>query len=261
MKYWLIGLMIILVCLSGCSKDNSNVLKVGMELAYPPFEMTDTEGNPMGVSVDLAKALAKQLNRPIEIQNIRFDGLIPALRTGKIDLIISSMSITEERKKSISFSDPYCRSYLALLINKKSSVNSAADLNHKDRKIAVKKGTTAHLYSTKNFDKAEVMVFDKEDACVLEVVQGKADVFIYDQMSTYRNWQKNKETTRAQLRPFQKRMEYWAVAAKKNDKELLTKVNSFLENYKKEGGFEKLGNKYFAEQKKVFKELGIPFFF
>ena len=82
-------------------------LVVGMELAYPPFEMTDTSGKPAGVSVDLATDLAKSLGRPVVIQNISFDGLIPALKTGKVDLVISSMTATSERAKSIDFSDPY----------------------------------------------------------------------------------------------------------------------------------------------------------
>jgi len=72
-------------------------LRVGMELSYPPFEMTDEQGEPMGVSVEIAKALSESLDRPLEILNIPFQGLIPALRTGKIDLIISSMTRTEQR--------------------------------------------------------------------------------------------------------------------------------------------------------------------
>ena len=64
-------------------------LVVGMELAYPPFEMTDTRGTPTGVSVDLANEFGKYLREKVVIQNLAFDGLIPALKTGKIDLIIA----------------------------------------------------------------------------------------------------------------------------------------------------------------------------
>src|SRR4051812_31325605 len=106
----------ILCCLAGCAKQESNTLKVGMELAYPPFEMTDERGAPAGVSVDLARALGEHLHRPVLIENLPFDGLIPALKTGKIDLIISSMTATEERMKSIDFSEPYLRTGLCLLV-------------------------------------------------------------------------------------------------------------------------------------------------
>ena len=81
----------------GCSRSTSEELVVGMELAYPPFEMTDESGNPVGVSVDLARALGEHLGREVRIENISFDGLIPALKTGRIDLVISSMTATGER--------------------------------------------------------------------------------------------------------------------------------------------------------------------
>ena len=76
----------------GCAPATKEKLVVGMELAYPPFEMTDPQNRPTGVSADLAKALAKYLGKELEIQNLPFDGLIPALKTGKINLIISSMT-------------------------------------------------------------------------------------------------------------------------------------------------------------------------
>jgi len=75
--------------------------------------------------------------------------------------------------------------------------------------VAVKKGTTGHLWATKNLHKAKVLVLDKEGAAVLEVVQGKADAFIYDQMSVYSHWRRNETTTRAILAPFQQ--EAWAI--------------------------------------------------
>src|SRR5258706_14423161 len=87
--------------LCACSPKADSKLIVGMELSYPPFEMTDERGNPSGVSVDLAKALGKHLGKEIAIQNLPFDGLIPALKTGKIDLIISSMTATAEPAQSI----------------------------------------------------------------------------------------------------------------------------------------------------------------
>ena len=77
-----------------CQKEAEDTqLVVGMELAYPPFEMTDAANNPTGISVDFAKALGEELGRTVVIENMAWSGLIPALETGKIDLIISSMTI------------------------------------------------------------------------------------------------------------------------------------------------------------------------
>src|SRR5262245_49407715 len=148
-------------------------LKVGMELGYPPFEMRDEKGEPKGVSVDLARALAESLGRPLEIQNLPFDGLIPALKTGKIDLVLSSMTATEERARVIDFNEPYLKTGLCLLNSAKSDAKMLGDLNQRGKTIVVKKGTTGHLYAAKQRQAPKVLVLDKEGAAVLEVSQGK----------------------------------------------------------------------------------------
>ena len=125
--------------------------------------------------------------------------------------------------------------------------------------MVVKKGTTGHVYATDKVRKARVLVLDTEAACVLEVVEGKADGFIYDQISTYENWRRNAETTRPLLQPFQQ--ESWAIGLRQDDTELRGKVNQFLQDYKAQGGFEKLGDRYLLEQKEAFKKLGYPFYF
>lgn len=238
--------------------ESDGTLIVGMEMAYPPFEMTDTKGQPAGVSVDLAKALGASLGVPVRIQNMAFDGLIPSLKTGKIDLIISSMTATAERAQSINFSDPYLQTGLCLLVQKKSGVQGISDLDKAGMTVAVKKGTTGHTYASKQFKHARVLVLDKEAAAVLEVVQGKADAFIYDQMSTYSNWQRNQQTTRAILEPFQH--ESWAIGIRKGNDPLKARINAFLKEYRAAGGFEKLGDVWLKEQKQQFKRLGYQFF-
>ena len=258
-RFFLTAAAVLLACSAAVhASDKVKPLIVGMELAYPPFEMTDPSGKPTGVSVDLATDLAKSLGRQVIIQNISFDGLIPALKTGKVDLVISSMTATAERAKSIDFSDPYISTGLCLLLKKDSLAQGIADLNKPGVRIAVKKGTTGHLYATANLKNAEILVLDKESAAVLEVSQGKADAFIYDQMSPYQNWQRNKETTRALLDPFQK--ESWAVGLRKGNDELRDKVNAFIKDYRAKGGFERLGDRYLKEMKDEFKRLGSAFF-
>lgn len=248
---------------TGCSskKADSEELVIGMELAYPPFEMTDEQGEPTGISVDLAKALGEELGREIRIENMAFGGLLPALQTGKVDIILSSMTITKEREEAVDFTIPYANSYLALLINKDSSVEQFEDLDKEGKILAVKKGTTGHLYAQTHLKNATINVFDKETACVLEVTQGKADAFIYDQMTIYKNWNNNKETTKMNLEPFQEDNEKWGMALRSEDDELREKVNEFINKYKEEGGFDSLADKYLKEQKELFEKLNIPFFF
>lgn len=243
-----------------CSPENdSQTLVVGMELSYPPFEMTDEKNEPTGISVEMAKALADRMGKELRIENIPFAGLIPALKTGNIDLIISSMTRTEERAQSIDFSDPYLHTGLCILVSKNSDWETIEDIDQPDSKIAVKQGTTSHIYANAHLKNAEILLFEKESAAALEVAQGKVDAFLYDQISIYLNWKKHTDTTRALLNPFNK--ESWAIGVRKGNAELMTQVNAFLEEFDSSGGFDKLGDKYLSEQKREFKELGFPFFF
>jgi len=259
-------MLIVALTFTACTDEeketqSNTVLKVGMELAYPPFEMSDKDGVPTGVSVDLAYALGEYLGREVVIENIAWDGLIPSLKTSKIDIIISSMTITEERKKAIAFSEGYAKSSLAILANSKSDISTIKDLNKSDKTVAVKKGSTGHLYAKENLKNANILVFDKESTCVLEVVQGKADGFIYDQLTIYKNWAQHKDTTKPILSSFQKDFEHWGIALRKDDKKLQSSINEFVEKSKKDGTFDKLSYKYLKDARETFDTLNIPFFF
>jgi polar amino acid transport system substrate-binding protein len=234
-------------------------LVVGMEMSYPPFEMLDTSGHPAGISVDLAREMGNYLKRPVRFENIPFDGLIPSLKTGKIDVIISSLTMTEDRNKSIDFSDPYLKMGLAILVKKTSDIQSINDVDKPNRMVAVKKATTGNIYALQHFRNARLLVLNDEITCSIEVSQGKADCFIYDQLSVFQNWKKFQDTTRAILQPFQQ--EEWAMGIRKGNDELRRQINEFLANFKGRGGFETLGNKYLSENKKAFQDLGIPFYF
>jgi polar amino acid transport system substrate-binding protein len=254
-----LALLVFALAAAGCSHRASDTLVVGMELSYPPFEMTDENGNPAGVSVDLARDLGKFLGKKVVIENTSFDGLIPSLKSGRIDLILSSMTATPERGLSVDFSDSYLKTGLCLLVSAKSGIQSIEEADQPGKSIAVKKGTTGQTYAAEHLKKAQVLVLDKESACVLEVTQGRTDAFIYDQMSVFKNWQRNPETTRALLVPF--RGESWAVAVRKGNAGLLKQVNAFIAEYRAQGGFEKLGDRWLPEQKAAFRKLGYPFYF
>lgn len=249
----------LLLLATGCAPKPSNRLIVGMELNYPPFEMVDTKREPVGISVEMAQALGRYLGREVQIENIPFDGLIPALKTGKIDLIISSMTETAERAQSIDFSEPYLRTGLCMLVSKSATYDSVDGADQPGLSIAVKQGTTGQVYAKEHFKNARVLVLDKEDACVLEVVQGKAAGFIYDQMSVFKHWQQHKESTRALLRPF--KAEQWAIGIRKGREDLKEKVNAFLRDFKTSRGFDKLADQFLGDQKQEFEKLGIPFYF
>lgn len=247
---------------SGCFNEEKkeDILTVGMELAYPPFETKGENGEPTGISVDFIKEFGKYIGKDVKIENIAWDGLIPSIQTKKVDLVISSMTITDERKNVVDFSIPYANSLLGMLVNKDSVVEDVNDLNQEGIVVAVKNGSTGFLYAQKYLNRAQVRTFADESACVTEVIQGKADVFLYDQLTIYRNWKKNENLTRAVFIPFQE-PEKWGVAFAKGDDKMAAQLNRFIEKFTADGGFDKLTEKYLSEEKKNFDNLGFKWFF
>ncbi len=250
----------------GCSPPNtqspaskSPPLIVGMELTYPPFEMRAADGQPDGISVRLAEDLAAQLKRPLKIIDTAWDGIIPSLQNGKIDLIISSMTRTEERAQVIDFSDPYVSNGLCMLVAKNSAYKSIDDLQESTAKVAVKLATTGHLYAQAELEGVELLVLDEASMCALAVVQGKADAFIYDQISIYRFSQQHPNKSTALLQPL--RQEEWAIGIKKGNDELRQQVNDFLKTYRNEKKFNALAERYMKKEKQAFEAAGVPFIF
>ena len=127
------------------------------------------------------------------------------------------------------------------------------------RTLVVRQGTTGELWARSNLKNAKLLSVEKENSAVLEVLQGKADAFVYDQMSVWQNWQRHPESTRAMLAPLQK--EYWAIGIRKDNDELRLKINAFLKEYRQKGGFQRLGDEFLSEQKKAFEQENIPFYF
>ena len=243
----------------GETDEGAEALVVGMELSYPPFEMRNAENQPDGISVRMAEALGEFLNRPVQIRDVAWDGIIPSLNSGKIDLIISSMTKTEKRARAIDFSDGYVTNGLCLLVPAGSPIESAEDLQAEGLRIAVKLSTTGDIWAKANLKKAKFITLDAAATCVLEVVQGRADAFIYDQISIYQYWKKYPDKTRPILNPI--REETWGIGIRKGDTGLKDRVNAFLKHYRESGGFDSLANRYMKEEKEAFEKLGVPFVF
>jgi polar amino acid transport system substrate-binding protein len=249
------------LALAGCSgkpsAGSAAELRVGMDLTYPPFEMLDPAGKPDGVGVRMAEALAEKLGRPLKIVPMEFSGLIPALQTGNVDLVLSSMTATDERRQTIDFSEPYAFTGLAVLVRKDSDIRSIDDLKKPGRPLTAKTATTAQTWITTHLPEARLVVFEDQTACVLEVVQGRADAFIYDQLSIYQYARQNPDTTRALLEPFVE--ESWALGIAKGNDTLREQVNGFIKEFRATGGFERLADRYLKEEKAFLQAQGVPF--
>lgn len=265
----LLSVILLVGCGSDATKDaygekestmEKDVIKVGMELQYPPFETKNAEGEADGVSVQLAYALGEYLGKDIEIVDTRYASLIPALETGSVDIIISSMTITPERLERVDFSDEYTSAPLMLLAHVDSKVNGPEDLNDAEVKIAVKSGTVAEIWAKMNAADATLVNIEEEATAVLEVAQGKADAFIYDPLSIIRHNQNYPDTTKAILEPLPN-TKGWGIAMRKGEDELKNKINAFLEEAKVDGTYEKIRQDYLQEEIAEFEEYGLDFFF
>lgn len=255
-------------CSGGGSADDAasggesggKTLTVAMELAYPPFETRDEAGDAYGISPAFMQEFADAYGYDLVIENTAFDGLIPALQTDKADAVMSSITITDEREAEVDFTDPYAVAQLAILANAQSGIDSIDDLNQPDKTVAVKTGSTGDVYATKNLTNAQIVRLADESACVTEVVQGRADGFLYDQLTIYRNNQANPDTTEAVFIPFQD-PEYWGIAVADGNDELRAQFNEFIAQCKQDGTFEELTQEFLADEKAAFDELGFRWFF
>jgi polar amino acid transport system substrate-binding protein len=222
-------------------------LVIGTEAEFAPFEYRTPDGGYAGFDMDLARMLAEELGVELEIDNMGFDGLMPALETGKVDLILSGMTATEERARTISFTDSYYVTGLCLLLNTESTegVKSFEDLNDAKWTLAVKQSTTGEKVAKRLMPEAKLTVLQKETECALEVATGRADAFVYDKLSIVKNHREFPDTTRVILETFT--TEPYAAGVRQNDVELREFVNAFLEKIKADGRHAALGRKHFPE--------------
>ena len=240
--------------------ENSKTLRVAIELAYPPFDFKDDAGNPTGVDVDLIKDFGKANGYNVEISDTAWDGLIPALKTGKTDVVISAMSYTPERDEEVDFSDPYALAKIAILASSKTKAETDADFDSEDITIAVKEGTVGAIYADDFFPKATKKRLADESACINEVLQGKADGFIYDELTCTNYNDENPDKTKC-ISLSKAETGGWCIAVKEGNKELVDELNAFIKDYYQSGKLDELGEKYMPGKKEEFAKNGFQWFF
>jgi len=227
---------------------SDGVLRVGMEPGYMPFELTNQKGEIIGFDVDMAKRMAKKLGVKLELVSTAWDGIIPSLITSKFDIIMSGMTITEERAKTVAFADPYIIIGQTALIRKElaDEVKSHSDLNKSKYKVASKLGTTGEIAAKKAFPDAQYLSYETEQEGVMEVVNGRIDAFIYD--SPY-NAVAYAEKSNGKLvfldQPFTTEPLGWAV--RQGNPKFIEFLNAFLAESKQDGTYDKIYQKWFKD--------------
>lgn len=218
------------------------VITVGADTTFPPFEM-EQKGKVTGFDIDLIHAIAKAEGLKIKLSTMDFQGLIPALQTGTIDVAVAGITITDQRAKVVNFSHPYYHSGLSILVKKDSPVKSLESLNGKT--VAVKLGTTADLMMSKNTG-VKVQRFTNIDDAYNQMENGGADAVVFDNPVNL-----NYAKTHSNVHVVGKLLtgEDYGIAVTKADPWLLTKVNNGLYKVYKSGQYAKLYKHYFGQDK------------
>ncbi len=221
-------------------------LRVCTEPAYMPFELTNKRGEIVGFDPDMAALMVKELGVKLDLISTAWDGIIPALITDKCDIIMSGMTITKERAEKIDFSNPYMVIGQTVLLRKDlaDKIKSYKDLNNAKYKITSKLGTTGEIAAKKYLSKAKYSSFETEQEGVMEVVNGKADAFIYDSpYNAVAIGQRGEGKLVFLDKPFTDEPLGWGV--RKGNPEFVKWLNGFLAKVKKDGDYEKLYQKWF----------------
>ncbi len=227
-------------------------LRVGMEAGYQPFEMQDEKGNIVGFDVDMAYEMGKAIfgkggEKKVKLVNTAWDGIIPALMTGKFDIIMSGMTLLQSRNLKVNFCEPYYYIGQCLLINKKNAgkIKSIADLNKKGMVITSKLGVTGAFTAEKLAPKATLRLFKTEAEGALQVANGLADAFIYDEPQVRVFAAKYKDKTVGIFKPITFEPLAWAI--NKGDPDFMNWLNNFLRQVRGDGRWEQLKQKWFVD--------------
>ncbi len=223
-------------------------LRVGMEPGYMPFELTNQKGEIIGFDVDMAKAMAAAMKVELELVSTAWDGIIPALLTDKFDVIMSGMTLTQERNLKVNFADPYILIGQSVLLKKDlaATVKSYKDLNNAKFTVASKLGTTGEQATKKMIPNAKYISYETEQEGVIELVNGKIDAFIYDlPFNAIAVNQKGQGKIVHLSEPFTKEPLAWAI--RKGDPDFLNWLNNFMQQLKYDGVYDKINQKWFQD--------------
>lgn len=219
---------------------------LGTSADYPPYEfhkIVDGKDTIVGWEIDLAEAIAKELGVELEVKDSKFETLLIDLNAKKVDFVLSALTITDKRKESVDFSDPYWRGGQVVLMQKEKAVSDVAQL--KGKTIGVQLGSTGEI-EAKKIEGANVKAVEAFEANILDLLSGKVDAVVLG-YTVGKNYEKQnpKLAVVAELSTSEN-----GIAFRKGDKELVEAVNKALAKFKADGTIEKLVAKYEASEKK-----------
>lgn len=226
---------------------DKDVILVGTEATYPPFEYRNEKNQVVGYDIDVVEAVAKHLGKKVEIVDMSFDGLIPALMTGKVDLVAAGMTNTEERRKKVNFSSVYYDIENAFVVRADdSSITKLDDLKGKIATVQI--GTAQDTFITNTGLPAEIKRFQKNDDALMEIKVGRGDFCVVN-LTVANAFLRNNKTFEEDLKigfrnKIHREGEGIALGLPKGDEALLNAVNGAIETMKNNGEFDSIKKKY-----------------
>jgi len=227
-------------------------LKVAIDPTYEPFTFKSADGQPTGFDVDVANALCEQIKRKCEFVEQVWDSMIPGLNAKKYDVIISSMSITDERLKEVDFTDKYYNTPSRIVLKKGTKFTDAASI--KGKKIGVLKGSTQEKYALGDLKPAGVIVnsYEAQDQVYLDIKSGRLDGTVADYMEVTGGFLSKPEGAKYELvGPDLKMPQYFGygagIALRKGEDKLKGELNEAIKAIRTNGTYKTLNDKYFAK--------------
>jgi arginine/ornithine transport system substrate-binding protein len=250
-KLLIVVAVIALVFASGTvqAKDWKTV-RIGVEGAYPPFSYTTADGKLEGFDIDIAIALCNAMGVEYKLVPQDWDGIIPALLARKYDAIIASMSITEERKKKVAFTNKYYNTP-AKFVSKKGSVKEFTKATLMGKTVGVQRATTHDSYLTDNYGKdVKIKRYATQDDAYLDMAAGRIDFLLADSVALSDGFLKKPEGKDFEfVGPDMTDVRWFGegvgVACRKKDKDLVEMFNKAIDQIRADGTYQKIQDKYF----------------
>lgn len=250
-KTILIAITTAVVAWSGLAwgKDWSKI-RIGVEGAYPPFSIVDQDGELKGFDIDIARALCKQMEAECELVQQDWDGIIPALIARKYDAIIASMSITEERKKKVAFTDKYYQTPAKFARMKGSGIEiSKAGLMGKT--VGVQRGTIHDTFLEAEFgDGTDIKRYATQDEAYLDALAGRVDLLLADSIAMADGFLATENGKDWEfVGPDFTEVKYFGegagIAIRKRDSDLVMKFNEAIKSIRADGTYQSIQDRYF----------------
>ena len=218
---------------------DGGVLRMGTNATFPPYEYVDENNNVAGIDADIAAAIADKLGMELEITEMAFESLIPALQSDTIDIVLAGMTVDPERAESVNFTESYATGVQVIIVPEGSDIASPDDLEGKN--IGVQTGTTGDLYCTDSYGQEFVKQFDNGPLAVAALLNGQVDCVVIDNEPA-KNYVAANEGLKILDTAYAN--EDYAAAIAKDNTELFDKVNSAIKELKEDGTIASIIEKY-----------------